>query len=97
MTLAELDAAVAARAPLPPDAPPLLRALWFDATGDWERAHAVAQDVHTPEGSWLHAYLHRKEGDLDNAGYWYRRAGRPVARGPLGDEWRALATAFTSA
>ena len=97
MTLADLEAAVASRSPLPADAPPLLRGLWHDAVGDWEQAHAVAQDLHTPDGSWLHAYLHRKEGDVDNAAYWYRRAGRPVARGALDDEWRALAAAFTSA
>jgi hypothetical protein len=97
VTLSDLDAAVASRAPLPLDAPPLLRALWFDAVGDWERAHALAQDVHTPDGSWVHAYLHRKEGDADNAAYWYRRAGRPVEYGALDDEWRALAKAFTSA
>jgi hypothetical protein len=97
VTLSDLDAAVANRAPLPPDAPPLLRALWFDAVGDWERAHALAQDVHTADGSWVHAYLHRKEGDADNAAYWYRRAGRTVEHGALDDEWRALAKAFTSA
>lgn len=97
MTLSDLETAVAARTALPADAPPLLRALWFDAVGDWERAHAVAQDVHTPDGSWMHAYLHRKEGDGDNAAYWYRRAGRPVEHGALDDEWRRLAEAFTSA
>ena len=97
MTLSALEAAVAARTALPADAPPLLRALWFDAVGDWERAHALAQDVDTPDGSWVHAYLHRKEGDGDNAAYWYRRAGRPVERGGLDDEWRKLAEAFTSA
>lgn len=97
MTLSDLESAVADHAPLPLDAPPLVRALWFDAVGDWERAHAIAQDVHTPDGSWVHAYLHRKEGDSDNAAYWYRRAGRPVERGALEEEWRTLAKAFTSA
>jgi hypothetical protein len=97
MTLAELRAAVVSRTSPPPTSPPLVRALWFDAIGDWERAHAVAQDIHTPDGSWLHAYLHRKEGDMANAGYWYRRAGRAVERGPLEEEWLTLAGAFTSA
>ena len=97
MTFSDLESAVAGRVPLPQDAPPLLRALWFDAVGDWERAHAIAQDVDTPDGSWVHAYLHRREGDADNAAYWYRRAGRPVARGGLDEEWRTLAQAFTSA
>ena len=54
----------------------LTLAWWFDANGDWESAHNIAQDMHTKMGSWLHAYLHRKEGDRFNAGYWYRQAGQ---------------------
>ena len=96
MTFAELEAAVKARQSLPESAPPLLRALWCDATGDWEGAHTLAQDVKTSDGSWVHAYLHRREGDVDNAGYWYRRAGRPAARGDLDVEWREIATALTA-
>lgn len=96
MTVDELETAVAAKSPLPADAPPLLRALYFDAVGDWERAHAIAQDIDTPDGSWLHAYLHRKEGDAGNAAYWYRRAGRLVERASLADEWRTLAQTFCS-
>jgi hypothetical protein len=68
---------------------PLL-ALWWDAHGDWEKAHNVAQDVDAAEGAWVHAYLHRKEGDLANAAYWYRRAGRPVASGDLNVEWQQI-------
>lgn len=94
MTLTDLDAAVRSSTALPASAPPLVRALWHDATGDWEAAHQVAQDVETADGAWVHAYLHRKEGDDGNAGYWYRRAGKPVARGPLEDEWRAIAAAL---
>ena len=97
MTLAELDAAVASRTPPPPTSPPLVRALWLDAMGEWARAHTVAQDIHSDDGSWVHAYLHRKEGDLDNADYWYRKAGRPAERGPLDEEWRTIAIALTSA
>ena len=67
-----------------------LVALWHDARGDWDEAHRVAQDVDDPSGAWVHAYLHRKEGDLGNASYWYRRAGRPVASGPLDAEWRDI-------
>lgn len=67
-----------------------LLALWWDAQGNWERAHEVAQDVDDSEGAWVHAYLHRKEGDLGNAGYWYRRAGRQPARGPLELEWGSI-------
>ena len=68
---------------------PLL-ALWWDARGDWEKAHAVAQDVDGADGAWVHAYLHRKEGDVSNAGYWYRRARQPVAQGDLRAEWEAM-------
>jgi hypothetical protein len=76
----------------PPDLTPGLRALWTDGRGDWEGAHRIAQDIDGPTGAWIHAYLHRKEGDLGNAGYWYRQAGRPVAAGALDDEWAALVT-----
>jgi hypothetical protein len=72
----------------------LLQALWFDAKGDWESAHNIAQDVHTAEGSWVHAYLHRKEGDLANASYWYHRARKPVSVVSLSEEWRNIADAL---
>lgn len=72
--------------------PPLLRALWHDAHGDWNRAHSIAQDIESPDAAWVHAYLHRKEGDISNAGYWYRQAGRSVFTGSLHAEWTALAT-----
>jgi len=71
-----------------------LQALWWDARGDWARAHECAQAQADTDGCWTHAYLHRVEGDLANAGYWYRRAGRPPATGPLEAEWRAIATAL---
>lgn len=73
-----------------PDAAPLIRALWHDKRGHWDRAHALAQDVHTPDGSRVHAYLHRREGDVGNAGYWYRQAGVPAQHGSLDDEWAGL-------
>lgn len=66
---------------------PLLRAMWCDAQGDWDGAHALAQDVPGRAGARVHAYLHRKEGDEWNAGYWYRQAGAPVFQGTLEDEW----------
>jgi hypothetical protein len=68
-----------------------LQALWWDAKGDWDRAHNCAQEDGGAAGSLVHAYLHRKEGDLGNAGYWYQRAGRPAHRGTLIEEWQALA------
>ena len=94
MTRVDLRTAVDSRTPLSADAPALVRALWHDATGDWEGAHRVAQDIDTPEGAWVHAYLHRKEGDIGNAGYWYRRAGKPAASGSLDAEWQAIAEAL---
>jgi hypothetical protein len=71
-----------------------LRALWLDARGQWDAAHRVVQDIETEHAAWVHAYLHRKEGDAGNAGYWYRRAGKPHARVALEDEWRDIAQAL---
>ena len=78
----------------PPAVPTLLLALWYDARGDWEKAHSLAQDVDDRSGAWVHAYLHRKEGDLGNAGYWYRRANQPVATDSLDAEWARLVAAL---
>lgn len=77
--------------------PPLLHALWHDAHGSWDRAHSIAQDIETPDAAWVHAYLHRKEGDTPNAGYWYQRAGRAAFDGPLHSEWTALAVHLLAA
>jgi hypothetical protein len=68
-----------------------LQALWWDAKGDWDRAHECAQAQDDAIGAWVHAYLHRKEGDGRNAASWYRRAAKPQAEGPLADEWAAIA------
>lgn len=76
-----------------PGQPPL-EALRLLAGGDWEAAHALVQDDVTPEAAWVHAHLHRVEGDLGNAGYWYRRAGKPVASGDLDEERRAILAAL---
>ena len=93
MTLAEFKATLAASAP-PADLGAPLVALWHDGRGDWETAHGVAQDIDDRTGAWIHAYLHRKEGDAGNAAYWYRRAGRPVASNSLAAEWEEIATAL---
>lgn len=69
---------------------PLL-ALWHDAKGDWGKAHQTAQCDDQPAGAWVHAYLHRKEGDASNAAYWYRRAEKPVSSAPLTEEWQQIA------
>ena len=74
----------------PSDLSPLLKALWHDGRGDWHSAHELAQDVHTRDGSWIHAYLHRKEGDIGNADYWYRRAGKSRPDKTLEDEWKDM-------
>ena len=93
--LAAFEASLTSSTP-PEDLPPLLLALWHDGRGDWDPAHRVAQDVAGEDAAWVHAYLHRKEGDQSNAGYWYRIARRPPSREPLPHEWRALVTALLS-
>jgi hypothetical protein len=75
---------------------PLLAALWWDAKGDWKRAHETAQDVSGPDGAWVHAYLHRKEGDAGNAGYWYGQAARPHCTLTLDAEWEQIVSALLS-
>jgi hypothetical protein len=74
--------------------PAALQALWLAGKGDWDGAHDLAQRDERGAGDWVHAHLHRKEGDLANAGYWYRRAGKPVARGSLDEEWAAIVAAL---
>jgi hypothetical protein len=73
-----------------------LAGLWWDAKGDWDRAHESAQQDEGPAGSWAHAYLHRKQGDTANAGYWYGRAGKVPARGSLEQEWLAMVDSLLS-
>ena len=81
----------------PPDGlNPFLIALWHDAKGDWEQAHHIAQDIDDKEGAWVHAYLHRKEGDPGNARYWYNRAGRSMPAGTLEKEWEEMTNYFLS-
>lgn len=74
----------------PPKTKPMLEALWYDRKGQWERAHSMVQDIDGSMASWIHAYLHRKEGDLGNAGYWYSRAGRSRPAIDLDTEWEEL-------
>ena len=89
MTLDDFSTSLTQTAP-PDGCPVLLTALWHDKRGDWTRAHELAQDVDDGDGAWVHAYLHRKEGDSGNAAYWYRRAKRPVATASLDGEWTAI-------
>jgi hypothetical protein len=88
MDVTEFRASIVAAEP-PPVARPL-QALWWEAKGDWSRAHECAQAEPGPSGAAVHAYLHRKEPDLANARYWYNRAGRAPATGTLDEEWDAL-------
>lgn len=96
MSFADLQESIARDAGPPAAATRAVQALWHDARGDWHAAHACAQDDESAEGSWVHAYLHRKEGDLGNAGYWYARAGRPrpVIGTSLETEWAEIARAL---
>ena len=80
--------------PGPPAVAPPLIALWHDSRGDWDKAHGVAQNVDDDTGAWVHAYLHRKEGDASNAAYWYRRAHQPVASDSLETEWTRIVTSL---
>jgi len=96
MTLAEFQASVRQADGPPKESSPTVQALWYDARGDWERAHELAQNVDSPEGAWVHAYLHRKEGDPDNARYWYRRAGRRESAASLPEEWEEIARALVN-
>ncbi len=86
-----LDAfTVSTAAETPPAVSPLLLALWYEKRGDWDRAHRLAQDIETRDGAWVHAYLHRREGDAWNARYWYTRANRPECTTSLDEEWSAI-------
>jgi hypothetical protein len=93
MDMAAFRATLAGSEP-PCSMPPLLQALWHAAKGEWDTAHRLAQDDASAEGAWVHAYLHRVEGDEGNAGYWYRRAGKPHCKTSLESEWREIAGAL---
>ena len=73
---------------------PLLLALWHDAKGNWEQSHDIVSEIETKDASMIHAYLHRKEGDIWNADYWYRRAGTKRPDISLEDEWEYLVSRF---
>ena len=86
MTLEEFNRSIATDA-VPPDGLGLaVQSLWWDAKGDWEKAHRLAQEDPNPNATWVHAYLHRREGDETNAAYWYAKAVKPMATGPFSTE-----------
>ena len=89
--MADFRASLTDTAPASGLQPPLI-ALWWAAKGDWDRAHKVVQDESDANSAWVHAYLHRVEGDVGNANYWYRQAAKPVATDPLETEWEGIAS-----
>ena len=95
MTMQQFRAFLAEQSPAPELSAPL-RALWWDAKGDWARAHTQVDDLDTPQAMAVHAYLHRREGDLANANYWYRRAEISPRRDSLEAEWTNLAEKLLS-
>ena len=93
MIHSEFTSSLAGAAP-PSSISPSLAAMWWAAKGEWDKAHAIVQDADGLDAAWVHAYLHRIEGDSGNAGYWYRQAGKPVASGSIETEWEQIASAF---
>jgi hypothetical protein len=91
MTFAEFEQSLKSKAP-PPGLAPAVTALWWARKGDWDEAHAIVMKQDSRAAAWVHAHLHRVEGDAGNAAYWYRQAKRPVASGALDAEWRAIVT-----
>lgn len=79
---------------LPQGLPLPLQALWYEARGDWHQAHRLAQAAGDKAGAWVHAYLHRKEGDTSNATYWYSRANQTASKQPFEAEWKEIAQAL---
>jgi hypothetical protein len=93
MTLADLNDSLSKPEP-PKGLAPALAALWWAAKDDWERAHKLVMDEGGKDCAWVHAYLHRVEGDLENARYWYEQAGKPVANDALPAEWDSIVQAL---
>jgi hypothetical protein len=91
--MTDLGATLSNPAPAADLSPPL-KALWWAAKGEWDKAHGIVQDEESADAAWVHAYLHRVEGDLGNAGYWYRRAGKPAAEDSLDAEWERIVAAL---
>ena len=89
----DFKASLANAKPVDGLAPPLA-ALWWAAKGDWDAAHKIVMNEDSKDAAWVHAYLHRVEGDLSNAGYWYRRAGKPAANDTLDAEWQRIVDAL---
>jgi hypothetical protein len=97
MTLAEFNHSIPENNQPPAGLTAALQALWWQAKGDWQQAHKIAQDDPSPNASWVHAFLHRVEGDESNAAYWYARAVKPVAHGPFPVERDQIVAALLGA
>jgi hypothetical protein len=95
VSMADFKASLSGAAPAPDFSAPLA-ALWWAVNSNWDAAHRIVQDEDDANSAWVHAYLHRVEGDLGNAGYWYRRAGQPVASGSLETEWDQIVAVLIS-
>ena len=93
MTLAEFQRSLAAKT-APRGLAPALVALWWAQKGGWDKAHKIVMDESGRDAAWVHAYLHRVEGDAGNAAYWYRQARRPAAAGAPEAEWASIAAAL---
>ena len=93
MNIAKLKESISDNQP-PVDASVYITALWYDAKGNWQQAHELIQDIAGKDAAWVHAYLHRKEGDIGNAGYWYSKAGRRQPSCSLQEEWEQIAAAL---
>jgi hypothetical protein len=89
MTLKEFKSTLNQNSP-PENINDLLTALWHDAKGDWNKSHKITQDRNGVDAAWVHAYLHRKEGDSGNASYWYSRAGKSFSNKTLEEEWEEI-------
>ena len=92
-TLTEFKDSLSSDVP-PASLPVYLKALWYDGKGDWHTAHAQVDELEDPTGCWVHAYLHRKEGDIGNADYWYRKANKKRLDIGLEEEWQQIVTAL---
>jgi len=93
MTLSAFIASLELPAP-PQEFSAPLQAMWWDGKGNWDQAHDIAQDIENSTGSWIHAYLHRKEGDRSNAAYWYSRAGKSMPFSTLQEEWEHITSSL---
>ena len=93
MNFEEFQKSLGASSP-PGDLPGYLQSLWYDAKGDWNRSHDIIQNIEDKTAAWIHAYLHRKEGDIGNAGYWYGRADKKRPNVGLHEEWETIVKAL---